>query len=98
MRQSRAWCFAKSHQLLASPRGTAHLTALSVCLSVQVQMQPQWQMQDCSNDDGKVRNTVALEGQKYCRGFLFYFFSSPSRSKAAVVSLEIGIAALVSSR
>eukprot|EP00075_Anas_platyrhynchos_P021902 XP_027311155.1 tumor necrosis factor receptor superfamily member 21 isoform X2 [Anas platyrhynchos] len=63
-----------------------------------VQMQPQWQMQDCSNDDGKVRNTVALEGQKYCRGFLFYFFSSPSRSKAAVVSLEIGIAALVSSR
>lgn len=84
MRQSRAWFFAKSHQLLATPRGPAHLTALSVCLSVQVQMQPQWQMQDCSNGGGKVRNTVALEGQKYCRGF-FHFFFFPARAGARLL-------------
>lgn len=47
-------------------RCSVYLT-VSMCLSVQVQMQPQWQAPDSCHGDGKVRNVVALQSQKGCR-------------------------------
>ena len=60
-------------------RWTAPLT-LSVCLSAQVQVQPQWQAQDPCNGNGKVRNVVASERRKGFTGLVwglvvgFFFF------------------------
>lgn len=68
-----------------------------MCLSVQVQMQPQWQAQDPCNDDGKVRNVVALERQKNFRGD-FCFFQPELGFARAPPFLKIGMAKVVSSK
>lgn len=38
-------------------------------------MQPQWQAQESSNEDVKVRNPIALERQKGCKRVFFGCFS-----------------------
>lgn len=40
-------------------------------------MQPQWQVQEPSNEAVKVRNPVALERQKGCKRVFCGFFSQP---------------------
>lgn len=46
-----------------------------MCLFLQVQMQPQWQAPEPSNEDVKVRNPMALERQKGCKWVFVDFFS-----------------------
>lgn len=76
-----------------------------MCLSVQVPTQPQWQAPDPCNDDGKVRDGMALERQKAFRivgfGFVGFFFFSPGQSSVSLEhrrSLKIAMAEVVSSK
>lgn len=50
-------------------------------------MQPQWQAQDPCNDDGKVRNAVALGRQKGCGG-VWGFFLARARFHSSTAVLK----------
>lgn len=67
---------------------------------LQAQMQPQWQAQEPSNEDVKVRNPMALERQKGLQEGFFvvvFFFSQPELGfTQSLPFIKIGMAGMVS--
>lgn len=65
-------------------------------VSLQVQMQPQWQAQEPSNEDIKVRNPIVLERQKGCKRVFWVFFPQPKLGFTQSPLIKIGMAKVVS--